>query len=260
MITRIIKGSWPEEITEKRDLRIKEALSYPLGTLEEKSYNVVCEVNEMDAYFLKPGKEYFRSDESRNIHDMTPGVGTDSRDNKYNNYSFGDIWSDLMRLSFTISEDSYKQLSVLIYRLAFFMDCEIVDGKVRFHPNDEVLNTINFIQNEIDGCACDFNVMEFLTFLDLLSWNEDVKYQISKGASQDKSKRNQGRINNLLSMISMPLILRQFVTSVLDSKDDPENIDFSAIVDIAQQFARTRGVIPMSNAELIKHLSPYLVK
>lgn len=260
MVTHLITGKWPEEITLKRELRIKEALSYPVGSFEDKTYNMVCEAGNLKAYFLKPGKEYFWDGDKRNINDMTPCVGTDRNENIYKNYAFSDIWSDLLKLSFALSEDSYKQLYVLIYRLAFFLDCEIVGDKVRFAPSDEVKAIITHIQDEADNCAVKCNVTHLLMFLDLVAWNEDVKYQVSKVKAGEKAPRNQGRINNLLSMISIPLILRDFVTNVLEEKDNPENIDFSAVIEIAQQFARTRGVSPISNSNLIERLSPYLVE
>ena len=57
------------------------------------------------------------------------------------------------------------------------MDCTIVNEKVRYEPKGEVLETIKNIQNEIDKKGYDFKVLEFLNFIDILSWNEDVKYQ-----------------------------------------------------------------------------------
>ena len=70
----------------------------------------------------------------------------------------------------------------------------------------------------------------------------------------------KGRINNILSMISIPLIFKKFVDEVIDNKDNIENIDFSSLIDIAQDFSRTRGVSPISNTALIEHLYPFLDK
>ena len=136
------------------------------------------------------------------------------------------------------------------------LDCRIINGKVRFSPSEELIAEINNIQSEINQKEIDFKVLEFLNFLDLVGWNEDVKYQ--SNLIFDNAKK--GRINNILSMISIPLIFRNFVDEVIENKENLKKIDFSELIDIAQDFSRTRGVSPISNARLIEHLSPYLTK
>lgn len=248
-VTHIVKGI-PEEVKEKRILRIKEALSFNTGTRENPSHNVVNVINDVEVYLDKPGKEFFRDGEARNINDMTPGVG-----NYYIKYAFKDIWKDLLSISVHLSEESYKKLFVIIYRLAFMLDCKVINGKVRFQPSDEIMNEINKIQGEINSKNIDFKVLEFLNFLDILGWNEDVKYQSEMIFDTPK----KGRINNILSMISIPLIFKNFVDNVIDNKDELENLDYSSLIDMAQDFSRTRGVSPISNVALIEHLVPFLV-
>lgn len=247
-VTKIVKGI-PEDVKEKRILRIKEALSFETGTKENPSHNVVNVVNGVEVYLDKPGKEYFRDGDAKNINDMSPGVG-----DYYTRYAFKDIWKDLLSISVHLSDDSYKKLFVIIYRLAYMLDCVIVDDKVRFQPSTEIMNEINLIQKEIDAKKIDFKVLEFLNFLDILGWNEDVKYQPDMIFETPK----KGRINNILSMISIPLIFKNFVDNVINHKDDLENLDYSALIDMAQDFSRTRGVSPISNIALIEHLAPFL--
>ena len=185
----------------------------------------------------------------RNVNDMTPNVG-----DLYDRYSFGDIWKDMLNLSVRISKDSYKQLNVLLYRLAYLIDCEEVDGKIRYNPTGEVYALIKNIQEEIDSKKYDFKVLEFLNFIDVLSWNEDVKYQ----ADCTFEKPKVGRINTILSLISIPLIFKEFVDLVIEKKDYLHELDYSLLIDVAQNFSRTRGVQPMSNKKLIEYLKPYL--
>lgn len=247
MITNIQKGR-PEDARKKREMRIKEAINFPVGTKEEPKIHIIGEVNNNKIYFLKPGKEFFRKS-NKNINDMTPCVG-----DLYEKYSFRDIWRDMLNLSVRISEDSYKQLNVLLYRLAYLIDCTVVNEKVRYEPKGEVLEIIKNIQKEIDSKHYDFKVLEFLNFIDVLSWNEDVKYQ----ANCEFENFKVGRINTILSVISVPLIFKEFVDKIIENKDSLENLDYSILVDVAQNFSRARGVHTISNKELIKYLKPYL--
>ncbi len=251
MVTHIQKGH-PEEVKNKRTMRIKEAISFSTGTKEKPDMHIIGEVNGNKIFFLKPGKEFFR-EKKRNINDMTPCVG-----NLYEKYSFGDIWKDMLNLSVHINEETYKQLNVLIYRLAYLMDCTIIDKKVRYQPEGEVLETINKIQNEIDTVGYQFKVLEFLNFIDILSWNEDVKYQ--PDCLFEKEREKVGRINTILSLISIPLIFKQFVDEIIKNKQSLEKLNYSLLVDVAQNFSRTRGVHPISNKQLIQYLSPYLTE
>ncbi len=247
-VTKVVKGI-PKDVKEKRILRIKEALSFKTGTKENPSHNVVNVINGVEVYLDKPGKEFFRDGNAKNINDMTPGVG-----DYYAKYAFKDIWKDLLSISVHLSDNSYKKLFVIIYRLAFMLDCIVIDDKVRFKPSSDIINEINLIQKEIDDKGIDFKVLEFLNFLDILGWNEDVKYQPDMIFKNPK----KGRINNILSMISIPLIFKRFVDNVIDNKDDLKNLDYSALIDMAQDFSRTRGVLPISNTALIEHLAPFL--
>ena len=249
MITKIQKGH-PEDVKNKREMRIKEAIKFEIGTKEQPKIHMIGELNNNKVYFAKPGKEYFRA-KKRNENDMTPYVG-----NLYDRYSFGDIWKDMLNLSIRISKESYKQLNVLLYRLAYLMDCTIVDNKVRYEPTGEVAATIEKIQKEIDSKGYDFKVLEFLNFIDILSWNEDVKYQ----ATCEFNKYKVGRINTVLSIILIPLIFEEFVENIIEKKDYLRDLDYSSLIEVAQNFSRTRGVHPMSNKKLVEYLQPYLCK
>lgn len=67
-----------------------------------------------------------------------------------------------------------------------------------------------------------------------------------------------GRINTILSCISIPILFQEFVDEVLLHKDDKANIDFSIVINVAQTFSRTKGVHPLSNKKLAELLNPFL--
>ena len=208
MITKVQKGQ-ADEVKRKRIMKIKEAINFEIGTKEEPKVHLIGMANDSKVYFKKPVKEYFRENK-RNVNDMTSYVG-----DLYDRYSCCDRWKDMLNLSVRISKDSYKQLNVLLYRLAYLMDCEEVDGKITYNPTGEVYAFIKNIQEEIDSKEYEFKVLEFLNFIDVLSWNEDVKYQ----ADCIFEKTKVGRINTILSLISIPSIFKEFVDLVIEKKD-----------------------------------------
>lgn len=248
MVTYIQKGH-PSDVREKREKRIKEAINFKSGTREKPEIHIIDVINNTNAvYFSKPGKEASRKS-SNNPNDMAPNVGK-----LFEKHAFKDIWKDLLNLSVQISEDSYKQLNVLLYRIAYLMDCKEVDGKIRYIPEGEVKETIERIQEEINSKGYNFKLLEFLHFVDILSWNEDVKYQPDCRFENYKT----GRINTVLSIISVPFIFREFVDLVMKSENNLLKVDFSLIVDVVDKFSKSRGVHSVSNKELVKYLSPYL--
>lgn len=253
MFTKVVSGC-PAEVIEKRKSRIQEALDIEYTDPKRPVKYVVDTLDdEREVFFLKPGKEYFRK--IPNLNDMTPNVGKD-----YENFKFADIWELLCKLYNVISSDNYKKLSAIIYRMAFLLDFKFVDGKVRFAPGEEVNREIAEIQKEINDKNLEVDVVSFLHFLDVLSWNEDVKYHTINNSPDfsDSRKRKNGRINTLLSCISVPMLFQMFVDEVLKCEGKKEKIDFSIVIAVAQKFATTRGVQPLSNNELVDLFSPYL--
>lgn len=186
---------------------------------------------------------------------MTPNVGE-----SFKNFKFADIWGLLCKLNNTISSENYKKLSAIIYRMAYLMDYKDVNGKLRFAPAGELKSEIEEIQREVNEKNVKADILSFLYFLDVLSWNEDVKYHTNNNSPDfsDGQKRKNGRINTLLSCISIPMLFQEFVNEVIKSGGKKENIDYSVIIGVAQNFAKTRGVQPLSNKELIKFFTPYL--
>lgn len=254
MITKVVKGC-PKEIIEKRRERIQEALSIEFSNPKEPIKYVVDKLPDgTEVFFNKPGKEYFRK--KPNLNDMTPNVG-----DLFVKFSFANIWELLCRLRNKISVDNYNKLSVILYRVAYLIDFDYVDGKIRFCPSKELLHEIDEIQKEIDNKGLNVNVLAIIHFADILGWNDEMKtHANNEGLNYVKNKPKMGRINTILSCLSVPILLQEFVEEVLRNKDNKENINFSNVVNIAQTLSRSRGIHALPNKELVELLSPYLVK
>ncbi len=253
MITKVVKGC-PPAIAEKRKHRIQEALDITFDNPEKPVKYIIDTLTDgTEVYFLKPGKEYFRK--KQNLNDMSPNVGE-----LFAKFSFADIWQLLCKLRNTISLENYKKLSVILYRVAYLIDFDYVDNKVRFLPGNELLREIEEIQKDIDRHGLNVNILAFIHFMDILGWNDEMKtHATNDGINYVKRKPRMGRINTILSCISIPILFQNFVDEVLKNKDNKENIDFSIVINVAQKFARTRGVHPLPNKVLAELLSPYLI-
>ena len=244
------------DITMKRSMMINEALSWPGGTREmPKRHDVGASgSNQVVAYFLKPGKEVFRT-KNPNPNDMTPMVGSvDQR------YSFRDMWVPLGAISL-IGREPFQKMLVLLYRNAFLLDHVVKDGMVRYRPSGDVRRCIDDLDREVrDVLPC--SLMEFLFMFDILGWNEDVKYHSEEGKATFEGKRKVevGRINNMLTGIPATHRVAEFVDHVIEKSGDKEAIDLGLIFSAMQAFGRGRGVAPPSDKDLLVWLAPYLVR
>jgi hypothetical protein len=112
---------------------------------------------------------------------MLPGVGQGSN-NDFEGYSFDMVWEYLIKIGI-INQITFKKVLILLYRICFMLD-HIDDGKsrIRYRPSKELteyINKIDFIIKE--GYNDKFKtssvgLLEFLNFVDILGWNEDMKY------------------------------------------------------------------------------------
>ncbi len=229
--------SLPKELRKKKILRIKEAKKF--DRRHGLKINHIDTVNGLDAFFITPG-----SDKKRFYYDMAPGIG-----NKFDEYQFKDIWNDMFNICILLDDDLYKKLMVILYRMAYLVDFNIVDKKVRFSPPEEILCEIECIQKEIDRNKKNYNIIELLYFIDLLSWNEDMRYY------KYESKR-PGRINCIYGIIAVTAIYRDFYLSIIN--EDNKQINITDLFDLTQQFIHGRGMITCSDKFLLKLLEDEL--
>ncbi len=244
------------DITRKRSMMINEALSWRSGTKDRpKRYDVGKSGSDrVVAYFLKPGKEVFRT-KSPNPNDMTPVVG-----NIEQRYSFRDMWVPLGATSL-LGREPFQKMLVLVYRNAFLLDHVVTDGRVRYRPSSDIRRCIDELEREVrEVLPC--SLLEFLYMFDILGWNEDVKYHSEDGKATFEGKRKVevGRLNNMLTGIHATHRVAEFVDHVIDKSGDKEAIDLGLIFSAMQAFVRGRGVAPPSDKDLVDWLAPYLVR
>ena len=248
-----------------REKRIKEALAFPSGTPGRQRKRVIAKLpSGKQVYFLKPGKEAERQNRP-NVNDMLPCVGgfTDT-----NAPTFELIWEHLVKIAI-VSPILFKKVLVLLYRNCYFLDHEEAgSGRVRYAPSPALADYIGKIDFAL---KCGFKdkfkkdvtgLLEYLHFIDLLGWNEDVKYHASGGTSAVRysDNKNKGRTNTIISVISVPLMINDFLSNIMENVERKEKINVRLILSTMQQLSKSRGICVLSSVKLLEYLSPHLTK
>jgi hypothetical protein len=241
------------EFLEKRKMMIQEALNWEGGTRDQPKRYDVGPSDGPTVFFLKPGKEAFRSIKP-NVNDMIPLVGRGDK-----RYRFQDMWVPLASLSHS-GDDRFKQVLVLLYRNTFLLDHVETNGVLRYRPREGVLATIDELDEPVRK-VWPGGLMQLMCLFDVLGWNEDVKYHSERGRPTFKGKygRDVGRTNNMLTGIGVVCRVANFVGHVMANAGRRETIDMGMIIEPMQEFANRRGVAPPSDRELLEWLSPYLI-
>ena len=249
-----------KDFIEKRAILIEEAINFPQGTREKQKKSVVAKIdNGKEAYFLKPGKETIRK--APNLHDMFPNVSND-----FDKWAFERIWEYLIKIS-VIQQAAFKQILVLLYRLCYYTDHEFINNKLRYKPSAQILGHIDNLEKFVLKAGfqekfktSEVGLLEFLYFIDLLAWNEDVKYHNSKNKADFTGKygKNVGRVNTIFTIISAPILISKFINNILESTKSKNIIDVRLITNTIQKFTKTRGLCILSKFELVEFLQPYL--
>lgn len=105
----------------------------------------------------------------------------------------------------------------------------------------------------------EIGLLEYLHFIDLLGWNEDVKYHIVNGIPDFiRYDKKVGRVNTVLTIISAPIMISNFILDIIQKTKDKGIIDVKLITYTIQTFTKRRGMCVLSNKELLKYLNPYL--
>jgi hypothetical protein len=248
--TPLVRGH-PPTVLEKRTRRIEEALSWGDGR------HVVDTLHGgLEVFFLKPGKETFRR-KRPNPHDMTPVVGIEG-----DPLDFKRIWSMMSRIPLVGSMDDFKAFLTLVYRDAYLLDHNDSGGKVRYQPSKPIAGAVDELERRIGGALQPLGVSGMIHFLDILGWNEDVKYHTENGVAtfDGKHKFKTGRLNTLLSCIRVPYQLSDFVQHVLSRSNDPSAIDMARVYETLQQFSNSRGTCVPTGDMLLAWLPDYIVR
>jgi hypothetical protein len=261
--TKIFRSN--ENFINQRSERIGEAIAFVSGKIENPLKTVISVLpNGKEAYFLKPGKETLRA--MPNIHDMFPNVGSNNQSETYG-YTFEIMWEYLIKISI-INQITFKKVLVLLYRLCFLLDHqEVKPGKLRYSPSKGLSDYIDKIDFSLkDGFKDKFKteeigLWEYLHFIDLIGWNEDVKYHVKNSRPDFKTvNKNTGRVNTVLSIISAPLMVSNFIQDIIQKTKNYGIINVKLITSTIQKFTKSRGICVLSNRDLLEYLDPYLVE
>ena len=257
LYTNLHDRSSKNALLSKRKKRILEALSWSKGTLENPLRHIVTVLpKDIEVYFLKPGKEADPNRKRTNPHDMTPIVGEAARRLK-----FDEIWADILRIS-SADFEGFKAFLTLIYRNAYMLDHkEIKPGIIRYEPAESIVKTVE-IMEEMSSPGLKFGLMGLLNFLDILGWNEDVKYHVESGRPEFKGKYalDVGRINTLLTCIRVTYQTAAFIRNCIDAVLSNQGIDYLGVCTVMQQFTTSRGTCTPTKSQLSSWLSPFITE
>ena len=234
------------ECEEKRNFRIHKAVDeFKSGNSTEDAIpTTVYKDNDIELVFKKPGKDNGKVKKGRLRRDMTPIIYADN--NPIAKGTFKEIWKHVYNLQQVLDDKSRIILYRLIYKMAYMIDFELDDKKDNYIPNKVFKDDVKKIQSILDNKKYNFNFKAFLGFLDILGWNEDYKYK-------NDNDRNQGRINCLLTMISVPIELKKLYKRLLELKEN-ELFDFDNLIDMCYSFSISGGIYVLSKTELIEEL------
>jgi hypothetical protein len=260
--TRVFRSN--KTFINQRSVRISEAISFDSGTIENPVKTIISVLpNNKEAYFLKPGKETQRA--KPNIHDMFPNVGSNDK-SETEGYTFEIMWEYLIKISI-INQITFKKILVLLYRLCFLFDHQEVEtDKIRYSPSKDLSDYIDKIDFSLkDGFKDKFKteeigLWEYLYFIDLIGWNEDVKYNVKNSSPNFTGNKRAGRVNTILTIICAPLMISNFIQDIIQKTRNYGIIDVKLITSTIQKFTKSRGICVLSNKDLSEYLQPYLVE
>jgi len=269
LLTTLRTGRLPD-IQLKREKRITEALNFKSGTVEDPEPIYIDTLpNGMVAQFFKPG--YEAGEANPNLNDMRPNIGDINIP-----YKFEDLWAFLSGISL-VDFEKFKMVLTLVYRNAYFMDhVEIKPGQLRYKPKKVIFDFIEDFNHQVEN-ICPLGLYGLLYYLDLLAWNEDVKYHVEKdansifkptfrcpkklpnGQKDTVFNTNVGRINTLKTCIRVPYQTSLFAKELIDDYNKDKKINFKKILTVMQDFSISGGVCLPSNQNLLDWLRPYLI-
>ena len=257
-------NSEKEQFLEIKRSLIAEAIAFPSGVADKRVKTTVNKIDGTEAAFLKPGKEASRK--TPNAYDMYPLVAYGEKE-VTPKFSFSDIWEYLLKV-FLIHKGTFVKSLVLLYRVCYFNDHCYQNEKWRYSPSVQILKLIHDLDTLVlkEGFADKFGekepatLLQLLMFVDLLAWNEDVKYHAPKKRPHCRiwSESHIGRTNTILSVISVPLLISEFIEDIVSKTQTGGVINVALITSVAQKFTRSRGLCVLSDEELQTALSPYL--
>lgn len=252
----------PAEVQSKRVRLINEAIQWDGNASQPKQYQISTSSDGSTLLFEKPGKEAL---EGTNENDMKPVIIVKGK--RLDPPSFSFIWSDLTNIAMADFE-AFRAVLILIYRNAYLLDYRPnEEEKVRFEPTQPIKDCIKELDREVGDRSQFGSVDGLLRFIDLLGWNEDVKYHsfdgrasFTEGQWGGKDKKI-GRIRTSLTCIRVPYDISEFMHAHRKELEGGKRADFVPLYDIMQALINSRGLcVPKRTDDLFRYLNPYIVE
>lgn len=178
---------------ENRLVSIKEAVTWPGGSREERLFTPIYVYSELGftVGVEKPGKEAFETPPNKN--DMLPAVYQEGRPWRLIP-TFLDLYQELQVLSREAGRLPLELIGCLLYRSSWALDHVVVEGHVRWQPPSDVMDEVVASVANIGGLP----PQVFLSLLEVLALQEDVKYWT---LNDQRLKGGRGRPNNLQTCV-----------------------------------------------------------
>ncbi|MFC1961529.1 hypothetical protein ACFLWN_00555 [Chloroflexota bacterium] len=261
LLTKTQSPGQKSEASQKRAHNINWLFNLPKDALLYKS-NVkqllIHTTSAEERIFIQyPGKESAREGDKKRPHDFFPRVLT--KTGYAPDLSFWDIWRLLFEQLEPRKEamkEEMRVLAALFYRMAFMIDHNPIDfnctvNRIAYAADEMETETssdeerlgslfvyqlpdsiIDYFDGKIDCGGISFEA--FLHYNNLLAWNEDCKYFYRAQLKGKPWMNATGRINNLLTHIS---VLGYLVGEL-------------KTFDIFYKFSAGAGVAPATSTEI----------
>ena len=197
---RLPDGNLGPIMKEAQANLVSEAKHFNKGTSESNLiWTNLYQVSEYHVGVNKPGKEFFWEGNKQNINDMRPTIMKNNMELDVVQ-SFTDIF-ELFEDLRDHDSNSLELLGCIIYRMAYMLDHKLNnENKYRLTVPRKSMRRLHERFPELGGLP--INV--FIYYLEVISLNEDVKYDTLDGYDITKGV---GRRNNLLTYVNLIAVL-----------------------------------------------------
>lgn len=193
-----------QKVKEKKEALILKGKELP-GQSEKGNYDYHIAWQSQDGRYKvgvgKYGKEYYLQSitwkdghKGNNPNDMRPTVWVDGAEMEFDG-SFDHVFNFFQQVSHADTR-ALEILGCLMFRNAYLLDH---DEELNYRPSQEAIDYINSVIPEYEGIS----VEAYLHYLEMIAWNEDVKYH-TLGYDVHTGT---GRRNNMLTYAHIIAIL-----------------------------------------------------
>ncbi|TSC85595.1 MAG: hypothetical protein G01um10148_981 [Parcubacteria group bacterium Gr01-1014_8] len=223
----------PKKVGPKRLQMVNFARTLSRGTLESPHEHKIWKVRAYWIGFQKPGIETAADAETNykdgtvapNPDDMKPTIWKSNKIIKAP-ASFEEIFHVFERLLRNDEENVLELLAAILYRDAYLLDYEISDqpnAVPEYRLSQDILQELEKPLFSVTGLPAEV----YLKYLQMIAWNEDVKYN---ALGYNIAKEKTGRQGNLLTYTHLIAVL----------------LGRARLANFCYAFARSGGVAPIT--------------